>query len=229
MRYLFVFPLLLTFLLGSSSLRAQDFGAEGSASEHLSFKGIPIMGSAANMVQQLRDKGCTYSGANRVETTDGQKARLDMLWGSLVGFDNVLLTVWSTLSSPNYIYQCTAAFPVSGSSGKKWRQIMDIYSKVVEMLGRKYGTPSQVNHYCPGEGLIFISDEEMKYNTLQKGEANWHDTWVTENGKIVVALEYQGEFSPDSNVPASKQYGVVITWLDAKSSDRAKNSELDEL
>lgn len=229
MRYILLFPFLLSFLLCTSPLEAQGFGAGDSYSDHLSFKGVPITGTVGDMVQQLRERGCSYSGSDKLTLTDGKQVRLDKLWGSLVGFDNVLLTLWSTVNSPNYVFQCTAAFPVSGDSRSKWIQIMDIYSKVVEKLGRKYGTPTQVNHYCPGEGDFIFSEEAMKYRWLRKGKANWYDAWVTENGEIRVELEYQGVFAPDANSQASEQNGVVISWTDSKSLAKAENSELDEL
>lgn len=82
-------------------LKAQGSGQE----EHLTFKTVPITGTAETRVNALRMQGCTYVDGTTV-SSNGQEARLDVLWGSLIGFDRVYMVVYSTATVPNYAFMC---------------------------------------------------------------------------------------------------------------------------
>lgn len=93
----------------------------------------------------------------------------------------------------------------------------------------KYGTPSTVNHNNPGRGDFLTSESAAKFYALRRGECKWRDVWKTDLGAVYLEIDYQGEFAPDDNSPAEKQYGVVLTYVDVKSKYRANFSVLEEL
>lgn len=123
MRYVFSLSLILFSFFCVFHLQVHDFDYDDV--EHLSFKGIPITGSSEDMLQQLRRKGCTYSGADRVKTQDGDEYRIDYLRGTLIGYNNLIMSVWSTLGATNVVFQCEAAFPVTATNmPDNWDQIV---------------------------------------------------------------------------------------------------------
>lgn len=199
-------------------LKAQGSGQE----EHLTFKTVPITGTAETMVNALRMQGCTYVDGTTV-SSNGQEARIDVLWGSLIGFDRVYMVVYSTATVPNYAFMCQAAFPCA----KDWDVIIGIYNFILEKLTRKYGLPLKVNHYCPVEDIPYATLSECRFQSLVQGKCTWSDTWETELGVVKLEIGCQGSFAIDDSSPEEIQYGVILTYLDAVSIGKA--SELDEL
>lgn len=227
-----IFLSLLVLVAASSyALMARPKGQTNASLEHMTFKGIPIEGKVEDMVQALRIAGCTYSGASRLTVENGEEVRIDILRGSLIGYDAVYMTLMSTMNSPNYVFQCSAAFPTPSRlrNSEKWDYMLDTYNKVCQKLSMKYGTPSEVNHNNPGRGEFLTSESTAKFFALRRGECKWRDVWKTDLGAVYLEIDYQGEFAPDDNSPAEKQYGVVLTYVDVKSKNRAYSSVLEEL
>lgn len=99
-----------------------------SASEHLTFKGVPINGTLNEFVSKLKQKGLAHIG-----TEEG----IAMLKGDFAAYKNCTIAAVS-LKQKNLVAKVGVIFP----SLETWSSLSNNYFSLKEMLTKKYGEPA---------------------------------------------------------------------------------------
>ena len=101
-----------------------------SASDHMTFKGIPMSGSLTEFAQKLSQKGFTLVQTNDVSA---------VLTGDFAGFKDCQIVLIATKETKT-IYTIGVLLPSSTS----WSLLETNYNALKAMLTQKYGSPKNV-------------------------------------------------------------------------------------
>lgn len=160
----------ITVLLIAAVLSFSAFAQESS--QHLAFKGVPIDGTLAQFVANMKAKGFT-GGANKDGTA--------VLEGDFAGYKSCYVIV-STLKNKDLVSTIGVIFPECGN----WSILEGNYVKLKEMLSTKYGEPAEVveefqNQYA-------TRDDSSKLHELKMDRCTYQTLWRTEKGNLVLKL-----------------------------------------
>ncbi|MBF0952193.1 MAG: hypothetical protein HXK18_01395, partial [Alloprevotella tannerae] len=106
-----------------------------SASDHMTFKGIPISGSLMEFAQKLSQKGFTVVQTNDVNV---------VLVGDFAGYKDCQILLLATKETKT-IYAVSVFLPSSTS----WSLLESNYNHLKTMLTQKYGSPQNVVEEFP--------------------------------------------------------------------------------
>lgn len=174
-----------------------------SASDHMTFKGIPISGSLTEFAQKLSQKGFTVVQTNDVNA---------MLIGDFAGFKDCQILLFATKETKT-IYTVSVFLPSSTS----WSLLESNYSHLKTMLTQKYGSPQNVVEKF--QGLPSGVSNDLKMHYLRSGQCTYSSTFETSNGKIVLSILYMGnEISQ-----------VSVFYADKINNEIAFKRSLDDL
>ena len=174
-----------------------------SASDHMTFKGIPISGSLMEFAQKLSQKGFTL-----VQTNDDNAK----LTGDFAGYKDCQILLFATKETKT-IYTVSVLMPRSTS----WSKLETNYNALKAMLTQKYGSPKNVVEKFQGISNGESNDVKMYY--LKTDQCTYSSTFETSNGKIIISLLYlKGEGARTS-----------VTYVDRINNEIAQKGALDDL
>ena len=148
-----------------------------SASEHLTFKGVPINGTLNEFVSKLKQKGLAHIG-----TEEG----IAMLKGDFAAYKNCTIAAVS-LKQKNLVAKVGVIFP----SLETWSSLSNNYFSLKEMLTKKYGEPE----VCIEEfqTKIMQNDDNSKIHEVRMNRCKYVTGYTTEKGDI--ELQIKGSFT----------------------------------
>ena len=174
-----------------------------SASDHMTFKGIPMSGSLTEFAQKLSQKGFTL-----VQTNDDNAK----LTGDFAGYKDCQILLFATKETKT-IYTVSVLMPRSTS----WSKLETNYNALKAMLTQKYGSPKNVVEKFQGISSGESNDVKMYY--LKTDQCTYSSTFETSNGKIIISLLYlKGEGARTS-----------VTYVDRINNEIAQKGALDDL
>ncbi|WP_454893417.1 hypothetical protein [Alloprevotella tannerae] len=174
-----------------------------SASDHMTFKGIPMSGSLTEFAQKLSQKGLTL-----VQTNDDNAK----LTGDFAGYKDCQILLFATKETKT-IYTVSVLMPRSTS----WSKLETNYNALKAMLTQKYGSPKNVVEKFQGISNGESNDVKMYY--LKTDQCTYSSTFETSNGKIIISLLYlKGEGARTS-----------VTYVDRINNEIAQKGALDDL
>lgn len=173
-----------------------------TASEHLTFKGIPIDGTLESFVGKLKGKGYKehYKKDNFV-----------ILEGEFAGYKNCLINI-GTSKDLDLVYRVLVTLPFSDN----WNAVYKDYDKLKRMLTEKHGKPDS-------EGEDFMGNEAtsdgIKRMYTEKGYCNYFAEYNLGIGGKKIAIG------------GSKELGisVFITYYDFLNEGRHDKKAMDDL
>lgn len=145
-----------------------------SASDHMTFKGIPISGSLTEFAQKLSQKGFTVVQTNDVNV---------VLIGDFAGFKDCQIVLIATKETKT-IYTIGVLLPSSTS----WSLLETNYNALKAMLTQKYGSPKNVVEKF--QGISSGASNDIKMHYLKTDQCTYSSTFETSNGKITISLLY---------------------------------------
>ena len=174
-----------------------------SASDHMTFKGIPISGSLMEFAQKLSQKGFTV-----VQTNDANV----VLVGDFAGYKDCQILLLATKETKT-IYTIGVLLPSSTS----WSLLETNYNALKAMLTQKYGSPKNVVEKF--QGISSGASNDIKMHYLKTDQCTYSSTFETSNGKITISLLYlTGEGAHAS-----------VTYVDRINNEIAFKRSLDDL
>ena len=168
---------------------------------HIKFMGIPLTGTIAQFQTKLVAKGCTYNKVASASISNGTRA----FKGTFVGNKVDIYVYYDT--NTKIVYRTKAV--INGVS----EDIADQeYSKVKNLLSRKYGSSSDdmyVGTQDGKESVSFISAND-------EGEINGSiDLFITKDEETWVRAPYN--------------YNLHIDYNDRINTKKHENQQLDEI
>ena len=148
-----------------------------SASEHLTFKGVPINGTLNEFVSKLKQKGLAHIG-----TEEG----IAMLKGDFAAYKNCTIAAVS-LKQKNLVAKVGVIFP----SLETWSSLSNNYFSLKEMLTKKYGEPAVcVEEFQNDFGK---DNDNLKIHGVKMDKCKYVTGYTTEKGDI--ELQIKGSFT----------------------------------
>lgn len=143
-----------------------------ASSEHLTFRGIPIDGTAGEFIKKLEALGYTYVKKDDEETY--------LLRGEFAGRNNCQIVVNTDIEED---LVCVVAVILPPCDA--WKKLESDYLGLKNMLTKEYGEPYDYlevfKDYEP------MSDEG-KIQAIRKDEYHYTTTFLTEKGEITVKI-----------------------------------------
>lgn len=174
-----------------------------TATEHLTFKGVPIDGSLKQYVSKMKSAGFSYIG-----TEDGTA----VLKGDFAGFKGCLIGV-STLKNSDTVNTVGVIFPKKDN----WTSLEENYLYLKKMLTEKYGEPSACVEEFKGYG--YPDDNRDKLYRLGTDECVYVTVFETPKGDIQLSLDHKGVIS----------YYVKLQYWDKINTDAVNAEAMDDL
>lgn len=147
-----------------------------SASEHLRFKGVPIIGTPEAFARNLRQKGLT------VTQTDNDGV---LLSGNFAGYKDCSITV-STSKDRNTVSSVSVAFP----SRNTWTELERDYSNLKSMLTTKYGEPHEAIEVF--EGSTAPKTDEDRIYKVKFDQCKYFSIFWPSKGRILLQIVHYG-------------------------------------
>lgn len=174
-----------------------------TATEHLTFKGVPIDGSLKQYVSKMKSVGFSYIG-----TEDGTA----VLKGDFAGFKGCLIGV-STLKNSDTVNTVGVIFPKKDN----WTSLEENYLYLKKMLTEKYGEPAACVEEFKGYG--YPDDNRDKLYRLGTDECVYVTVFETPKGDIQLSLDHRGVIS----------YYVKLQYWDKINTDAVNAEAMDDL
>ena len=189
--------LLFTLLIAISI----TFSGFAQNQNHLTFKGIPIVGSMSSFCQKLKAKG--FTEIDRDNTTT-------VFTGDFTG-RNAMVCVTSSNDGKN-VFGVTVIF----ESSEEWNTLVNTYDYYKALYTRKYGAPSFSKEKNPAYG----DANTYKMHELNMGTVVWGSKWNVEGGTIEISIEKGDLFGEGM---------VVILYRDSQNVEAKIQSDLEEI
>ncbi len=145
------------------------------ASDHLSFKGVPIDGTLREYTLKMEKNGFTQMG-----TQDG----VSILKGDFASYKNCVIGV-ATLKQKDLVSKITVIFPEQDT----WSTLSSNYYSLQEMLTEKYGEPSDFVERFDGSEP---RDDNSKMYEVKFDNCKYYTTYETKKGTIQLSIEHDG-------------------------------------
>lgn len=192
----FVFSLCLLFSLFTVASAQQ-------ASEHMTFKGIPINGTLNSFVNKLKLKGYNY-----IDTDNG----IALLSGDFASYKRCTIGVVSS-KEKDLVIKVAVIFP----SYNCWAPIENNYLTLKEMLTKKYGEPSECIETFQAHSQP--DDDNTKMGYLGLNQCKYLTVFETKNGTIVLELANKGY----------TEGNVILSYYDAENQKTVMSDAMDDL
>jgi hypothetical protein len=148
------------------------------ASEHMSFKGVPIDGTLNEYVAKMKQNGFQYLG-----TEDGTA----ILNGDFAGYKNCHVGV-TTLNKIDLVHKIGVIFP----NQETWSRLFSNYSDLKQMLTEKYGNPNDEVELFDVKSFQLPLDDNSKMHQVKMDRCNFYTVWKTDKGEIQLAIDHSG-------------------------------------
>ena len=173
-----------------------------TASEHLTFKGVPIDGNRKTFVYNMQQKGFTLLGTQEDVT---------LLSGDFAGYKNCTLGV-TTLKNKDVVSTIGVIFPPC----KDWATVENNYLNLKNMLSEKYGEPvrsvEEFQNRTP-------QDDNAKYHELSMNRCNYASLFEVTNGSIELFIAHE---------TLTGAY-VLLRYIDKINGDVVRETAMDDL
>lgn len=154
---------------------------EQTASDHLTFKGVPIDGSLDEYVSKMKAAGFSYIG------TAGEDGTA-VLKGDFAGVKGCMIVV-STLQNSDIVNTINVVFPEKDD----WSYLEADYQQLKTMLTEKYGEPSECVEKF--DGPSYSETNIDKLFSLRMDKCTYATVYKTAKGDIKLSLEHSGPVS----------------------------------
>ncbi|OJU73763.1 MAG: hypothetical protein BGO09_04155 [Bacteroidetes bacterium 47-18] len=175
------------------------------ASDHLTFKGVPIDGTLDEYVAEMKKNGFSYLG------TDGGIALLN---GDFAGYKDCYLGV-STLKQKDLVHNIVVVF----SDKDTWSTLSGNYFNLKDMLIEKYGKPSSASETFDVPSFKLPLDDNDKMYEVKFDNCKYYSIWETDKGAIQLSIEHNGISS----------CFVQLAYFDKINGEKIKASAIDDL
>lgn len=142
-----------------------------TATEHLTFKGVPIDGTLNQFVSNMKAAGFK---------SEGVQGGTAVLSGDFAGYKECIIVV-STLQNKDLVSTIGVMFPECSS----WAILESNYNKLKEMLTTKYGKPEEVVEEFQDRTP---RDDNSRLHELKMDRCNYQTLFRTEKGNILLRL-----------------------------------------
>ncbi|MCR5423678.1 MAG: hypothetical protein K6E93_02825 [Bacteroidales bacterium] len=176
---------------------------DAAASNHLTFKGVPIDGTLKQYVVQM-----TRAGFALVETQDGNA----LLRGDFAGYKGCQVYV-STIEGNDVVSYITVQFPVQNT----WEHLYGNYKNLKDLLTEKYGRPSSVKEVFLRSS--YSNTDAGKLGRVKDGDCKYETRFTTDKGEIVLWIDHERLFSTF----------VCLQYKDRVNSDIVKQHAINDL
>ncbi len=173
------------------------------ASEHLTFKGVPIDGTLDEYVAKMKK-----SGFSLITTEDG----IALLKGDFAGYKDCTVGV-TTLKQKDLVHRIVVLF----SDKETWSTLSGNYFDLKQMLTEKYGEPSDVVEKFDGHSQPKTDDSRM--HEVMFDHCKYYSIWETEKGEIQLAIGHNSVTS----------CFVKLAYFDKINSEEIKAKAIDDL
>jgi len=190
--------ILITFYYSPAQTKAD-------ASQHLTFKGVPLDGTLEEYVLKMKQNGFKH-----LSTTIGTAA----LQGDFAGYKDCYVGV-STLSKKNLVHKIGVLFPEK----ETWLALSDNYFDLKELLTEKYGEPSEVSEIFGNESSNQPKDDFSKMYDVKFDRCKYRSVWETEKGKIQLSIGHG----------SSLNCFVTLAYFDKINGAVIKKQAIDDL
>lgn len=174
-------------------------------SEHLTFKGVPIDGTLAQYVTNMKDAGFEYLG---------EQHNIALLKGQFAGFNDCIIRI-SELTLTNIVGSVDVILPKYDDS----HSITGDYEKFKSMLTEKYGEPAIVK-----EDLLTLKFSNTAVNNIDSfyqkklNKYIWYTTFKVPKGEIILSIQND-----------ERQSYLVLRYFDKINSDIARSAAMEDL
>jgi hypothetical protein len=172
------------------------------ASEHLSFKGIPIDGTLAVYVSKMKNSGFIHKG-----TEDG----IAIFDGDFASYKGCIIGA-STLKQKDVVSKIVVLFP----DRDNWSSLSSNYFNLKELLTEKYGKPSDCVEKFQSH---YVDDDGSKMHEVQFDRCKYYTTYEIEKGTIELSIEHNGVTN----------CFVKLAYWDKINSEAVKKEALSDL
>lgn len=186
----------LTFLLLFFAV-----GFCSAQSEHMKFKGIPMVGTLNSFVDKLKSKGYTYMG---------QQDGIALLQGEFAATKDCTIGV-ARFADKDQVNMVVVLLP----GQKSWSSITSDYYTFKNLLTEKYGTPNVTETFSDREPTSDFS----KFYALLNDECHFLSEFTTDNGRIQLTM---GKKDYDSA-------SVILRYIDSANASETRKKVMDDL
>lgn len=173
-------------------------------SAHLKFKGVPIDGTLAEFVSNMKNVGFTH-----IVTLDENA----LLTGDFAGFRECTIAV-STLKSLDKVNTIAVKFPERDD----WQSLESDYETLKSMLSEKYGGPAECVETFHEDSYTPRSNSNKLYE-LKINECTWLSKYTLPEGDIHLSLE-SGYW---------KTTFVMLRYFDRQNTEAVKDKAMDDI
>lgn len=175
------------------------------ASDHLTFKGVPIDGTLDEYVAKMKKSGFSHLG-----TEDGTA----LLNGDFAGYKDCYVGV-STLKQKDLVYKIAVVFPDKDT----WSALSGNYFNLKNMLTEKYGKPSDAIEKFDVPSFKLPLDDNGKMHEVKFDNCKYYSIWETDKGEIQLSIEHNSVTS----------CFVRLAYFDKINSEKIKARAIDDL
>lgn len=172
-----------------------------NASEHLSFKGIPLEGSVYSFCQKLKAKGFMM-----VESD----ANVQVLSGPFTG-NHAIVCVVSAENSDDVF-----SVVVLLDDSDRWDTLVETYNYYKDLYTEKYEKPSQCVETIPE---YLMGSNSMLMYALKEGTIKYECVFNAPGGTIKISIGTNGDNTGN----------IVIIYLDTLNISSKRQSDLDDI
>lgn len=169
---------------------------------HLSFKGVPIDGMLNEFVGKLKQKGFTLMGSEQ---------GVAILQGEFAAYKGCTVAVYQHESG--VVNRVGVMLPERDT----WSMLYNDYSKLKDMLAKKYGEPVEVTEEF--QSYTTPRTDQDKMYAVEFDQCKYICDFKTDNGIIELRIAHDGVSS----------CFVVLVYVDAENESKVQSSAIDDL
>jgi len=175
------------------------------ASEHLTFKAVPIDGTLDEFVSKMKSVGFEVVGINA-------KEQIAILKGDFAGYKSCVVTV-HTLKQKDLVSKIAVTFPEC----ETWSALASNYFNLKQLLTVKYGNPTRsIERWDSG---YEPSSDNSKMHGVGFDRCKYATTFETDKGSIVVKIDHESLSS----------HFVTMLYTDSINSKIVRAKAIDDL
>lgn len=175
------------------------------ASEHLTFKAVPIDGTLEEFVSKMKSVGFDVVGIN-------VKEQIAILKGDFAGYKSCVVTV-HTLKQKDLVSKIGVTFPKC----ETWSALSSNYFNLKQLLTVKYGQPTRSIEKW--DSFVDPRDDDDRMYEVGSDNCKYATTFETENGRILVKIDHEARY----------RYFVTMQYIDSINSKIIRAKAIDDL
>lgn len=175
------------------------------ASEHLTFKSVPIDGTLKEFLVKMNSVGFDVLKIYPEE-------QIAILKGDFAGYKSCLVTV-HTLKQKDIVSKIQVTFPKC----ETWSALSSNYFNLKQLLTEKYGNPTRSIERW--DSFVEPSDDDDRMFEVGSDNCKYATTFETDKGRIVVKIDHEARF----------RYFVTMQYIDSINSKIVRAKAIDDL